>query len=122
RTALRHATDRLFFVTGADAFLELPTWRNYETLLDSCDFIVVSRPGFRLDALRLVIPPEMLHRNPALDRRTIALRKSNVHLLETVHSEVSSTEIRRRAHKRLPIHGLVPPRVEEYIQKQGLYS
>ena len=49
-----------FFIVGADQFLEIPTWKNYEALLDSCDFIIASRPGFRLDALRLVIPPEKL--------------------------------------------------------------
>ncbi len=125
RQASRHAGHHLYFITGADAFLELPTWKNYETLLDLCEIIVVSRPGFRLDALRLVIPPEMLRRPdphcPPLDRRAIALRKSSIHLLDTVHSTVSATEIRRRIHRRQSINGLVPPRVEEYIHKQALY-
>ena len=31
---------------GADQFLEIPTWKDYETLLGLCDFIVASRPGF----------------------------------------------------------------------------
>ncbi len=121
RTMLQRAADRLYFIAGADSFLEIPMWKNYEALLDLCDFIVLSRPGFRLDALRLVIPPELLNRTPALDKRTIALRKSSVYLLDTVHSEISSTEIRRRVHARKSIHGLVPARVEEYIWKQALY-
>ena len=53
-----HPDDHLFFIVGADQFLEIPTWKNYEALLDSCDFIIASRPGFRLDALRLVLPPQ----------------------------------------------------------------
>ena len=57
-----HPDDHLYFIVGADQFLEIPTWKNYEALLDSCDFIIASRPGFRLDALRLVIPPEKLGR------------------------------------------------------------
>lgn len=115
--------DRLYFLAGADSFLEIPTWRNYEALLDSCDFIVASRPGFRLDALRLVIPPELLGRLPtgAADPRAIPLRKTAVHLLETVASHVSATEIRRRRRHGQSIHGLVPARVEEYILKQALY-
>ena len=62
-----HPDDHLYFIVGADQFLEIPTWKNYEALLDSCDFIIASRPGFRLDALRLVIPPEKLgaQRQPA---------------------------------------------------------
>ena len=85
--------DHLFFIAGADQFLEIPTWKSYETLLDSCDFIIASRPGFRLEALRLVIPPEKLGRTTAEDPHKIVLRKSVIHLLTTVASHVSSTEI-----------------------------
>jgi nicotinate-nucleotide adenylyltransferase len=113
--------DRLYFIVGADSFLEIPTWRSYETLLDSCDFIVASRPGFRLDALRLVIPPEMLGRTASRDPNTIALRKSAIHLLTAVASHISSTEIRRRCHRKQSIHALVPDGVEDYIHKQALY-
>jgi len=119
-----HPNDHLYFILGADQFLEIPTWKNYETLLDSCDFIVASRPGFRLDALRLVIPPEKLGRmshSHASDQNKIVLRKSVVHLLTTVSSHVSSTEVRHRLEKRQTIHGLVPARVEEYILGQALY-
>jgi len=119
--------DHLYFIIGADQFLEFPTWKNYEQLLDSCDFIVASRPGFRLDALRLIVPPEKLGRSSGPsgpsgnDQHKIVLRKSIVHLLTTVASHVSSTEIRERLQRNQGIHGLVPPRVEEYILGQALY-
>ncbi|HKV05214.1 MAG TPA: nicotinate-nucleotide adenylyltransferase [Candidatus Acidoferrales bacterium] len=116
-----HPDDHLYFIVGADQFLEIPTWKNYESLLDACDFIIASRPGFRLDALRLVIPPEKLGRSPGHDPHKIVLRKSTVHLLSTVASHVSSTEVRERSEQKQRIHGLVPPRVEEYILGQALY-
>jgi nicotinate-nucleotide adenylyltransferase len=116
-----HPGDDLYFILGADQFLEIPTWRHYEALLDSCDYIIASRPGFRLDALRLVIPPEKLGRTPSGDSHTIALRKTVIHLLSTVNSHVSSTEVRQRLHARQTIRGLVPLRVEEYILGQALY-
>jgi len=116
-----HPDDRLFFIVGADQFLEIPTWKNYDSLLDACDFIVASRPGFRLDALRLVIPPEKFGRVEEQDDRKIILRKSAVHLLDTVSSHISSTEVRERLERRQKIHGLVPARVEEYILGQDLY-
>jgi len=106
---------------GADQFLEIPTWKNYEALLDSCDFIIASRPGFRLDALRLVLPPEKMGRTPSNDPSKIVLRKSVVHLLTTVSSHISSTEVRNRLDRRQDIHGLVPEAVEEYIRGQALY-
>jgi nicotinate-nucleotide adenylyltransferase len=116
-----HPDDHLFFILGADQFLEIPTWKNYEALMDACDFIIASRPGFRLDALRLVIPPEKLGRTVSHDADKILLRKSAVHLLTTVSSHVSSTEVRHRLERHQTIHGLVPARVEEYIQGQALY-
>lgn len=116
---------RLYFLLGADSFLQIPTWKDYETLLGLCDFIVVSRPGFQSDALRLVIPPELLARpgsaHAPLDPRAIALRRTTVYLLDTVSSHVSATEVRYRLDTHASIHGLVPPRVEEYITKQALY-
>ena len=116
-----HPEDHLYFIVGADQFLELPTWKSYESLLDGCDFIIASRPGFNLDALRLVIPPEKLGRTRSQDPHKIILRKSVVHLLTTVASHVSSTEVRQRLARHQSIHGLVPPRVEDYILGQALY-
>lgn len=122
--------DRVFFIIGADAFLDIPMWKEYETLLGLCDFIVANRPGIRPEALRLVIPPDAMARPDAKKEAEAAhpsqvvahLQRSTVYLLENVNSDVSATEIRRRAHRGQSIHGLVSARVEEYILKQGLYS
>jgi len=126
------ADDRIFFLIGADAFLDIPTWKEYETLLASCDFIVANRPGIRAEALRLVIPPDLLGRPSARGSSAAAeheqegpviaqLRRTAVYLLENVSSEVFATDIRRRCHRGQSIHGHVSARVEEYILKQGLY-
>ncbi|MFI5125323.1 MAG: nicotinate (nicotinamide) nucleotide adenylyltransferase, partial [Candidatus Acidiferrales bacterium] len=37
--------DRNYFILGADSFLEITIWKSFEALLDSCDFIIASRPG-----------------------------------------------------------------------------
>lgn len=121
-----HATrPHFYFLVGADAFLDIPTWKDYETLLGLCDFIVVSRPGFNLNALRLVIPPELFGRRGAahapLDPRAITLKRTVVYILDTVASHVSATEVRLRLDRNESIHGLVPQRVEEYITKKAIY-
>ena len=120
-----HAQGRIYFIMGADQFLGIATWKDYETLLGLCDFIVANRPGFRMEALRLVIPPELLGRRGEKsahdDESAIPLRRTAVCPLTTVSSHVSSTEIRRRIRHGQAIGGLVPLRVEEYIEKQALY-
>jgi nicotinate-nucleotide adenylyltransferase len=101
RRQLAGTPTRLYFIAGADAFLQIGTWKDYRRLLESCEFIVAHRPGFRLDAG--------------------AAGAGRAHLLRAVSSEVSSTEIRQRRKQGHSIRGLVPASVEEYIQKQALY-
>ena len=68
RHAYNGQGDRIFFIIGADAFLDIPMWKEYETLLGLCDFVIANRPGIRLEALRLVIPPH-LHGRPDAEAR-----------------------------------------------------
>jgi nicotinate-nucleotide adenylyltransferase len=129
RHAYHSHGDRIFFMIGADAFLDIPMWKEYETLLGLCDFIVANRPGLRMEALRLVIPPALFARTNGKKQPDDAhpspvvahLEKTTVYLLENVASDVSATDIRRKTHRGQSIHGLVSSRVEEYILKQGLY-
>ena len=120
--------DRLFFMIGADAFLDIPMWKEYETLLMLCDFIIANRPGIRTEALRLIIPPDLMARadekkeDDPPSQVVAQLHKTSVYLLENVSSEVSATDVRRRQQRGQSIHGLVSARVEEYILKQGLYK
>jgi nicotinate-nucleotide adenylyltransferase len=131
RRQLAGRPTRLYFITGADAFLQIRTWKDYQALLDSCNFIVAHRPGFPVDRLAEVIPAELLARQrssamPLAQKAgragaVIALRRTKVHVLQTVSSDVSSTEIRLRRKQGRSIRGLVPPLVEEYMEKQALY-
>jgi nicotinate-nucleotide adenylyltransferase len=99
----------IFFITGADAILEIFTWKNYEELLRICTFIAVSRPGYSLD-----------HFHDTLDRSCPEM-KNKVHLLEIPALAVSSTFIRERVALGKTIKYLTPEPVEQYIKKHGLY-
>ena len=121
--------DRIFFIIGADAFLDIPMWKEYETLLSLCDFIIANRPGIRIEALRLVIPPGLIARQNGKKEAeddppspvVAQLHRTTIYLLENVSSDVSATDIRRRAQRGQSIHGLVSARVEENILKQSQY-
>src|ERR1700675_3488691 len=130
RHAYHGVGDRIFFIIGADAFLDIPMWKEYESLLGLCDFVIANRPGIRSEALRLVIPPDLMARPDAAKEAEAAhpsvvvahLHRTTVYLLENVASDVSATDIRRRTQRGQAIHGLVSARVEEYILKQRLYQ
>jgi nicotinate-nucleotide adenylyltransferase len=99
----------LYFITGADAILEILTWKDYAELLNMCTFIAVTRPGYsleRLDEMQGSLPGVM----------------SKVHLLEIPALAISSTYIRERVALGRTIKYLTPEPVEQYIRKQRLYS
>lgn len=121
--------DRLFFIIGIDAFLDLAKWREPAALLHESEFIIASRPGYSLgdigDALpESLRPPDVVRR---LMRRQAAkgevvLPGIAIHLLPDVSERVSATQIRSAAHKGgAQLAKLVGPTVADYIRKTGLY-
>ncbi len=117
--------DRFFFIVGSDAFLEIETWKDYEQLLTECSFIVVSRPGFGIKLVEKVIARIKTTALPTPGRRTAIkpenLKPGSLFLLEARTPDISSTEVRRRIKAGLPVTGLVPPGVEQYMAKYKLY-
>ena len=107
RAELGEAT-RLFFVTGADAVLQILTWREREQVLALAEFIAASRPGSELDGL-----DTLLAALPAAAGR--------VHRMEIPELAISSTEIRARVARGAPFQYLVPDPVARYIEKRRLY-
>jgi len=121
-----HGESRVFFILGIDAFVEIETWRSYRELLAQCHFIVISRPGHRLDEARRALPgdyagtildlPEPL---PLTDEQAERYR---IFLFPINALDISSTDIRRRVRQGQPVSGLVPEPVDFYIQKKKLYQ
>lgn len=97
----------LYFITGADAVLEIVTWREHEELIAACEFIAVTRPGFVLERLNEILDQEYL---------------SRIHFLPIPGLDISSTDIRRRIRRGLSIKYLTPEPVESYIHLHGLYQ
>lgn len=117
--------DIFWFIVGSDAFLEIETWKDYNQLLKECSFIVVRRPGCELEKLDKVIDkikPELLVKINKREKTEVKEHKrSGLYLLEIDALNISSSEIRHRLRVGLPITGLVPPGVEDYIMKNRLY-
>jgi len=114
-----HRGRDVFFITGADAFGGIATWKDYPHLLDRCHFVVVSRPGAPVTEL-----PERL---PTLAARMIESGTTlpdapAIVLIDAPTAPVSSTEIRSRCRLGAPLTGMVTPGVADYIVRHGLYE
>jgi nicotinate-nucleotide adenylyltransferase len=103
--ALKQETDAdLYFVTGADAILEIVQWKEPQELFELAHFIAATRPGY--DVSGFPLPGD------ARDAVTVM----NIPALA-----ISSTDLRERVHSGRPIRYLVPEGVKSYIEKAGLY-
>jgi len=121
--AAGHPAWQLFFVTGADAFAEIATWRDYPAVVNLANFVVVSRPGLAASALPDRLPALAARMCPADRGSTTAvdINETGIYLVDTPTPDVSSTDVRARIRAGRPIAGLVPPAVSDYIQRHGLY-
>lgn len=109
----------LFFITGADAFLDIETWREWRQLLDLCHFAVVSRPGCSTRQVRnaLTALAARMHDVPCTVTST-----PGIFLIEADTADVSSTRVRETLRAGRTGTGLLPERVAEYAVTHGLYS
>ncbi|MDY6793686.1 MAG: nicotinate-nucleotide adenylyltransferase [Actinomycetota bacterium] len=103
----------VFFITGADAILEILTWKEPERILEECTFIAATRPGYDLARLEDSLPEAEKTRH-ASDPKVL--------VMEIPALAISSTDIRRRVSEGRPIRYLVPEGVAEFIEKNGLYT
>jgi len=123
---------QIFFLTGADAFAEIATWREYPTVLDLAHFVVCSRARVAATSLPDRLPelaPRMIQvpipgsEDPGLHRAVVIQSlETRVFLLDCPTPDISSTDIRARARAGRPLAGLVPPEVDDYIRRHGLYG
>jgi nicotinate-nucleotide adenylyltransferase len=121
-------SDRLFFLIGIDAFLDIAKWREPRALLAECDFIVASRPGYSLRDVAESLPEDLrppiavtrpFHKQPA--KGEMVLPGVTLHLLDGVNQSISATAVRAAASQGKPLARWLDPRVADYIRKHELY-
>jgi nicotinate-nucleotide adenylyltransferase len=118
---------RLFFLTGADAFAEIATWKDYPVLLDLAHFVVCSRPGSPAGMVRGLLP-DLADRMTTVSREDrVAMDDSpeaptRILLLDAATASVSSTDVRATAAAGASLDGLVPGSVAAHIRKHRLYG
>jgi nicotinate-nucleotide adenylyltransferase len=118
----------LFFLMGADSWLEITSWHEWQRLLRLCHFIVVTRPGFEIEGVdysKLSVPVVNVLGE---DRRQWpnlkdVLKTPHVLLTDAANVDVSATKIRAvvQVNDLDALKTMVPPAVAHYIEKYNLY-
>jgi len=103
----------LYFITGADAILEILTWKNTREIVTLAKFIAATRPGYDLSRIK-ELKTTLFSNEDEGDRR--------IFIMEIPALAISSTDIRQRIKIGRPVNYLVPEGVNNYILKHGLYK
>ena len=127
-------SDKLFFLIGIDAFMDIAKWHQADALLREVDFIVASRPGYSLADVGGALPKTMrpqpevfraLKKVKAADglagKDFIILGTTMLNLLPDVNVGISATQVRAAAQRGAPLDKFVDRSVAEYIRKTRLY-
>ena len=130
----------IFFVMGADSWMEITTWRKWEEVLGLSNHIVITRPGFdigfshvtddiraRIVDLRLPINPKAQSRKTAMSIQPLKAQssklKNQIFITDVVNISISATEIRNKIRRGDPTwRDDVASEVAKYVEKYQIYS
>jgi len=124
----QHPDDEIFFVMGADSWMEITAWREWEKVLSLTDHIVVTRPGIEIDTGHVtneirsrIVDARGLERADELRPQISHLR--SIYFTDSVNLDISATEIRRKIRESVTDWQQdVPEAVANYIQKYQIYK
>lgn len=97
---------KIKFIIGTDAFRHIESWYETDKLKNVVDFIVFIREN-------------NFDKN---DFEYLRNKGYNFEFMPMEFNDISSTEIRSKLKQNEPLRGLVPLKVEEYIQENELYK
>ena len=123
------ALSSVFFVIGADAFRDVPSWRDFPAFLNRCHFVVVSRPGLAVAALRAALPSLAARMIDVPEGTSMSKdvpcevpSEPSILLVEARTSPASSTAIRKGSAEKTLREGWLTPAVAAHIARHGLYG
>ena len=115
---------RFTLLIGADAFLDLGTWRDYRSLFALADLAVMKRPTFRVRSLRATLPVAARGAFCYSPDRSFLIHESGneIHFLNVTALDISASNIRQRVRRGQSVRFLTPRSVERYLCDHRLYQ
>ena len=96
-----------WFIVGADTISTFTEWKNPQRVLRLCRLAVAVRPPLNKEDLQLQIPEEF---------------RDKIDIIEMTATDESSTTIRDRVIRDLPIQNMTTPEIVTYIRNNKLYK
>jgi len=96
----KYSNHNIYFIMGADNFIEMPKWKAYDKIIKKYNYIVVQRPNFNVNIN---------------DKNIIYYKPYNA-------KDMNSTYIRKLLEEGKDITNYINKDVYEYILKNNLYK
>lgn len=129
RLNVERPNDEIFFVMGADSWMDITTWREWEMVLRLSNHIVVTRPGVEIgfshvtDDIRSRIVDIRGIFNAKTQKREDAKSGKRIFITDSVKLNISATEIRSKIREADGSWRKdVSVEVANYIEKYQIYS
>lgn len=133
----------IFLIMGIDQFAQFDQWKSFKSLIEKVHLVICSRKGYewKASAIPLLLQPcvqsflgmrkkdksssiNVRKKAPQFDKPKNKIKLvtgKNVYWLLLNDMDISSSQIRQRCHQNLSVNHLVPPVVNQWIQKKSLY-
>ena len=99
----------LYFLIGLDALTDIHKWKHPAELIDMCQVIGLTRPGYQ-------------EFNWSEIERKVSGASQKIKIIEVSQIGVSSTDVRMMVKSDISIRYLVPDAVVKYIEEHKLYK
>lgn len=108
---------------GADSFVALPQWKDWQALFELAHFVVAERDGHALDTLPAELAGEAIPRRTDDPAELGASPSGRVLRLQQPLADASATRVRAAIRSNDGgLDALVPPAVAAYIDRHRLYA
>jgi len=99
----------IYFLLGWDSLIQFPQWKQPDRIVELCRIVAFTRSRME--------PPDLLE----LEKKVPGITRSTT-ILDIPPIDISSSDIRDRISRGLPVKNMVPGSVEEYIKAHRLYT
>jgi nicotinate-nucleotide adenylyltransferase len=112
---------QFFFISGADAFLDILSWKNCDLLLQECHFAVFSRRGKSNKKLIRFIET-LGFENDTVNCWEHPVSGKQIYYANLELPNISSSMVRKRVRNAKSVKHLIPHGVADFIRENSLYA
>lgn len=119
----KYKANELYLIIGADNFESFSDWKDYKKILELCNIVVTTRPGYQIPESETEWPDYIAPLVEESDFGTLELKTGrSVEFITLDDLDISSSELRKKLRLGRPVDKFLPLAVETYIKEHGLYK